>query len=87
MAYFSCVALQGSAADQARISKSASTAFLFMAGEMFIVNGKDITCSTSYTGNLWFDHVSGGLLLWLPAKTLDTLVYFWLDMIVLRIGA
>lgn len=78
LAYYSGVAMQGSGASQTRIWTIALTEFVFIARAMFIVNDKDGACLICYTGSLRFDHVSWGLLFRLPAKILDSLVYFGL---------
>lgn len=60
LAYYSDVAMPGSATDQTRIWTIALTEYVFMAGAVFIVNAKDGVCSTYYSVNLRFDHTSGG---------------------------
>lgn len=49
-----------------------------MAGAMLIVNAKDGECARYYTGNHWFDHMSGGCLFHPPEKMLAALPYLGL---------
>lgn len=49
-----------------------------MAEAMSIVSTKEGSYATYFTGNLRFDHVSGGLLFRLPNTSLDALTYFGL---------
>lgn len=43
---------------------------------MFIVNANDGVCSTNYSTDFRFDHLSEEILLGLPAKVLHTIAYF-----------
>lgn len=86
LSLYSGVALCGSAADQTRIWTTALMEFVFMAGEMFIVNANVGDCSTYYSGVLLFYHVSGRLLFRLSATFLDTLMYIGLYTSALRMG-
>lgn len=76
--------MTGSAADQTRIWIIALTNFLFTAGAVFFVNAKAGACSTYYSGNLRYDHVSEGPLFWLSVNILATLTYFGLYKFALR---
>lgn len=62
LAYYSVVAMRGSAADQIRIWTIALSEYVFMARAMFIVNAKNGACSTYHIGNLQLSHVYLGLL-------------------------
>lgn len=57
-----------------------------MVRAMFFVDAKDGYLLTYYAENPRFDHVSGELLLRLPAQLLGTLVYYGLYKFVPRLG-
>lgn len=58
--HYSGVAMWGSVAEDTRIWTIALTEYVFMVEVMFIVNARDGAYATYYTGNLRFNHVSGG---------------------------
>lgn len=51
---------------------------------MFTINSGNEAWASYYTGNPWFYHVSGGLLLYLFGKIANVLMYFELHRSALR---
>lgn len=78
MAYYCSVAMRGYPTDRTRAWTDALIEFKFTTGTRFIVNVKDGACSTYSFVNLRFENVFGELLFQLPARILDTLLYFGL---------
>lgn len=79
-------AMRGSTGYQTRIWTIAPTEFVFSIGVMFIVIAKNIACSTYYSESLLIDHGSVLLLLRLPVKVLNTVVYLGLHKFAKRMG-
>lgn len=66
--------MRGFALVQTKIWTVSSPEYVFTAGTMFIVNATYGASSTYYTGNLQFNYVPEGRVIWLPAMILEALL-------------
>lgn len=74
--YYKGLAKRDIADDRTHAWITMLTKYVFMAGEMVVINATDGAWPSYYTLNAWFYSISGGVLFWIYDRILDALKYF-----------